>query len=261
LAREILTFGSSHWYAVRLAYTRLAAAAPLDFTLANFQIAAARYQPFHVGDPENPTFNEVFLNDLRTFVEDRRPQLVISIMGGADWVKYGLVNTPVPFDFILPNEPELPLIEGAEIIPYHAMRSMLAENVRRTYMPLRSIRAFTDLPLYHVAPPPPIRDSETVAALLGDNPFSKDFGAAIRQYGIPTRHLRYKSWRTFSDLVRETCSEVGCGFIDVPPESQDEEGFLREEYRAKDPVHANDAYGILVIRQLQALLPQPVESL
>jgi hypothetical protein len=66
-----------------------------------------------------------------------------------------------------------------------------------------------------------------------------------------SRLVRYKLWRLDAQIFAETAAELGVHVANVPRAAVDEDGFLREEF-CDDPVHANPAYGDLVLDQMLA---------
>lgn len=64
--------------------------------------------------------------------------------------------------------------------------------------------------------------------------------------------LRYKLWRAHSAIVRQRCESHGVEFIPVPPDSLVDGDFLDPRYHAY-PCHANEAYGSLLLSQLDML--------
>jgi len=65
--------------------------------------------------------------------------------------------------------------------------------------------------------------------------------------------LRYKLWRLHSQIIGEWCREAGALFVPCPPETFDENGFMREPYYG-DGAHANMAYGERLLEQMRRLV-------
>jgi hypothetical protein len=96
--------------------------------------------------------------------------------------------------------------------------------------------------------PPPLADDGRIAA-LADGYFRE---RGIATLGVAPAPLRYKMWRLHSRIVADTCTELGLRYLPVPPETQDERGFLLPEL-AGDATHGNEAYGEAIIRALEAM--------
>lgn len=169
---------------------------------------------------------------------------VYSLIGGAVHSVIGMLVHPRRFDFVLPDEPGLPLDDDAERIPALAVRRMLA-SAMTDYLSLMShVRQLAPVALVHVEPPPPYEDAQRMHA---DIPWALYPG--MRQEISPAA-LRYKLWRLHSRILQEWCEEVDAAFLPCPEQSLDERGFLREAYYG-DGAHTNAAYGALVIKQMQ----------
>ena len=65
--------------------------------------------------------------------------------------------------------------------------------------------------------------------------------------------LRYKLWRLEAEIEAEVCRASGIELLPVPPAALTGSGFLRPDCYL-DPMHANAAYGRLVLAQLMERL-------
>lgn len=172
---------------------------------------------------------------------------VFSAVGGAVYVMVGLVQHPEPFDFVLPERPDLPFIEGARPLPVAAVEDAMLDQLDHYHRILGFMRAGADGPMRHFEAPPPAADN---AMVLADVPWMF-FPNLTREVSPPW--LRWKLWRLESALTRAFCAQRDIEFVPCPAVAQDEDGFLRSDYY-RDATHANDAYGVLVAEQLAALL-------
>jgi len=77
---------------------------------------------------------------------------VFSFVGGGAHMDYGMIVHPRPYDFVLPSEPDLPLAEGAETVPYDALYASLAANARSVAANF-SVKQMTDQILAHIGLP------------------------------------------------------------------------------------------------------------
>jgi hypothetical protein len=151
----------------------------------------------------------------------------------------GLRRHPEPFDFVLATEPDLPLEPDAALVPLGAMRAVIVAQLTRNMEALERVVELARGPVYQFEAPPPPNQSY----LEGRREFSAWAGPL----------LRYKLWRLHSEIAREHAERCGARFVEHPPEAVDDEGFLRTELCA-DMMHANDQYGALVLRQIEALI-------
>lgn len=172
---------------------------------------------------------------------------VVSFVGGGAPSVLGLAQHPEPFDFVVPEAPDLPLTPGAQIIPHDAMRAVLAELNAPYFLLMRQVRDASGGKTFHLEGPPPVADPERV----GSAKHVSLIPGRVKAFS--PRVLRLKIWRLQAAILRGFCADEGIVFVPRPPEVADAEGCLREEY-LKDPTHANAAYGALVIEQVRALL-------
>ncbi|MFS2004296.1 hypothetical protein ACEN9F_11795 [Duganella sp. CT11-25] len=160
----------------------------------------------------------------------------------------GLVNHPGgPFDFHLPEQPQLPLVADATLYPYGLLKAILQRHMRQDFADLAVFHAqFRQRPLYVIEPPAPSPRDHVLRHPAG-------FAQAIAQHGLAPDRLRYKFWRLHTQLLREYCARSGMRFVPVPPQSVDQDGMLRQQFCRDDPTHGNLLYGKLMIQQLHAL--------
>jgi hypothetical protein len=170
---------------------------------------------------------------------------VFSLVGGAVHYDIGLVLPPDPFDFIDPHAPDGPLLPGATLLPYGAMRRAMATRTAPYLRIMDAVRDVVTGPVYHLQSPP-IFEAEAV---------QEDDPGWVMFYGRGRRmapaHFRQKLWRLHSAIVADHCAATGITFIPCPPESMTGSGFLRPGLNGK-PAHANAAYGALVLAQVAA---------
>jgi hypothetical protein len=171
---------------------------------------------------------------------------VFAFIGGVRHISLGLRRHPRPFDFILPEQPDLPIEPGAELIPSAAIYAVLKLQSERYFEVLERIGTVAAGPVYQFEPPPPPTDEWMV------NKVNAKLRRGRKTGDLPLRFVRYKLWRANSQVVRDRCAEFGVEFVPSPSGAVDEEGFLRGELVA-NATHANPAYGALVLEQLGAL--------
>lgn len=252
--RAILGFGHSHLIAIRSAFKCRAHSGDSEWAIHDVDLGNPRYQPWIDFRNGMTLFNEKLLSDIVDQINCLKPALVFSVLAGADYLAHAIVQNPRPFDVIIPGEEHLPRIESAEIVPYRLICSIYRHNLLLAFRLLQQVSDSTGAQIFHFCPPAPVGDPDHIKKYPGEL-----LRPLIEEFGLAPAILRYKLWRLYVNLVRETCTEYGATFVDVPPESVDAAGFLREEFCALDPVHGNAAYGELVIRQMISLT-NPVEG-
>ncbi len=171
---------------------------------------------------------------------------VFSLVGGAVHQDVGLIQHARPFDLVLPDQPDLPLTPGAEIIPYDAVHAAMLARTRQYLDIMSAVRDAVAGAMFHMESPPTYADEQVP---LDDSGFHLFFGEGA---AFSPAWLRYKLWRMHSAIVAAHCLEAGIVFVPHPAEAVSEAGFLREPFHGT-PAHANAAYGQLVLAQLRRL--------
>jgi hypothetical protein len=171
---------------------------------------------------------------------------VFSMLGGSAHGVLGLLVHPRRFDFVLPAQPTLPLDAAAELLPLAVVRSVL-ESLMVDYLGLMAkIHTFCQGRLFQLEPPPPYANGQRMMESI---PWSMYPGMV---HEISPAYFRYKLWRLHSQIVMDWCAQNDAEFVPCPPESIDQQGFLREPYYG-DGAHAGTAYGALVLEQMKRL--------
>jgi hypothetical protein len=154
----------------------------------------------------------------------------------------GHIQHPRPFDFIHPDAPDLPFIEGAEIIPYRCVADAVHLFAHRCLETIRLFREAVPGRMLHMEPLRPFREDT-----LPDSPLWQYVIGDITEVSPP--YLRLKIWMIYSDVMRQFCERHGIVYVPNPPAAIDDEGFTRQEYLGP-AAHGNVAFGALVRRQI-----------
>ncbi len=172
---------------------------------------------------------------------------VFSAVGGSVHSVMAMVQHLRPFDFVLPSRPDLPMIQGVEVVPFAAIRRAMAVSVEEYLQIMRLVCGQATGPVFHLEPPPPLEDGERV---LADVPwmFFPDL-----THEVAPASLRYKCWRLHSELVGDFCTEHDVELIPAPPEAMDARGYLKPAHYL-DAMHVNASYGALVLAQMKRVL-------
>ncbi|MBV9914484.1 MAG: hypothetical protein JOZ93_18035 [Sinobacteraceae bacterium] len=204
-----------------------------------------------------PRIQDGVLNvELAAAIDNAAPDVTIAAIAGNEHSVLGLTNHPQPFDFVLPQEPELPLARDAEILPSGIVAAWMRQRLAERSFPLmRLIRAQLRGPIWALEPPPPQPDEEHIRSYA--EPVFQDL---ISRRGIAPRTFRYKLWRLQSLLLKEFYAASGIGFIPVPDGCQDENGMLAKDYWGKDATHANASFGRLILGVIAGLIASGADS-
>ena len=178
--------------------------------------------------------------------KDENCDLVVLAISGNEHQMMGLVNHPRPFDFVLPERPDLPLQKDREIVPFELIRDTLESWMKPDLF--RKMSELLTRPMFQLEPPPPVLDEEHIRNHAGI------FREKIDKFGVNHPAIRFKLWRVSSNLIASYCAKFGIEFLPVPAEAVGPEGFLHYMALCPDPTHANGWYGALVVHQLRELL-------
>lgn len=180
-----------------------------------------------------------------------KPTLVICPWGNMHNA-LGMVKSPVPLDFVLPAEPDLPLSAGGQYVPYRAMREMMEEKCKEEFLIATQLSGLDVTARYWIEPPPPIADEKYIRSHPGL------MKAAIETNGVGPAHLRYKLWRLQSIMISRWCEDNGWTFIPVPDAVKDEQGFLcSKAWNYYDATHGNGWYGKVMLEQIHSATENP----
>lgn len=233
----ILAVGTSHLAALEEAIRHNGTAPRIAFV----QLRDPGYRGALVRSPAGaPSLKRRLAED----VTERSRELVVSLVGGNKHNILGLLNHPRPFDFILPDEPDLPFTQGAECVPVGLVAESLTRRAANELDLLRALRRATTATMVHMESPPPNPSVEHIRRHPGV------FKDRIDALGVAPTHLRYKLWRVHSSVVRAVCSEIGITFVPAPREAQDAHAMMLEAAWAEDPTHGSAWYGALVLKQI-----------
>ena len=197
-----------------------------------------------------PRVHPAVLAEVAPLFESDEPVHFVSMLGGNGHNIVGLIRHEIPFDFVLPEAPQLPLETGSQLIPYAVMRTLLERRLQFERSTMVAFRSQYPGPFVHLESPPPPRDDQFVATSLDEFFKSRPAGSIV------SASLRYKLWRLHSTIVERTCHELGITFVRTPPDACDPDGFLHQRAYG-NATHANAWYGGRVLRQIASLVMAP----
>lgn len=196
--------------------------------------------------------NYVTNPELLALVESKVPEglekIYLSMFGGNAHNALTLLEHPIPFDFTLPERPDLPNEPGRELVTSGYINAFLKKMAASALLNMSALRKSVSQPIYHFESPPPVGDNRFIMENLE--------GYFIEQSSSPRIapvYLRYKLWRMHSILVSGFCEHAGIEFLPSPKECFDGGGFMKREH-GRDSTHAGGSYGGLILRDLERRL-------
>jgi hypothetical protein len=191
---------------------------------------------------------------LAEMIERENPVFILLSIGGNEHNALSVARHDEPFDFILGEQPELPLALGAAALPEAVVREAFREKMEPTLTALRAFRAATNRPLVCLEPPPPLPNARILA-------YPKEFfKAAVDRRKISPEPFRYKMWRVQAGLYQEFCARHDVVYAPAPADMIDAAGLLAASAQGEDATHANAAYGRRAIEEMMRLMADRVPA-
>ena len=196
-------------------------------------------------------FNE-YWDAVATFAQDRC--VAVSWGGNRHLAHYLFAPSPL-FDFLIAEQPDLPLDESALIVPEEAIRAFIVSpirNMERRVASLRNVAAQVLVP----GTPPPKDDDAFIRNRFSKEPhfvrMAENLGVSLDEVPFSPALLRLKMWIVMQSLLREMAERTGSIFIPVPSPALTEKGFLHPDCYADDVTHANENFGKIMLKELLA---------
>ena len=165
--------------------------------------------------------------------------VVALFMGGNTHNTLGLVKMRPPFDYVLPQRPDLPIAKDTALVPEQIVQSALASRMQAILAGLDILAARFGTAAVCVESPPPIGDDDYVRHYL-DEHFRKDFGEGR---DIVPATLRYKLWRTSCSIFQARCSACGLAYLPTPPATLVDGMYLHPAGYPANVTHGNAWFG------------------
>ena len=195
----------------------------------------------------------------QSFAAEASDRIVGLIWGGNEHNSAYFFQAACEFDFTSRYVPYL--LGRSQIITQRTVRQRFRNlTLKDLETTLKAVSAAGPRKLGLIGTPPPKKDSEKLRAMLAREPhflaWAEALKTPIETIGITDPFVRLKLWYLLQDMLRELATKFDFDFLATPPEAQDAEGFLKEEFWAPDITHANADYGRLmlakVLRELRA---------
>jgi hypothetical protein len=240
--KAIFCIGASHIMALRDGYS-VRAAARMAGGFAWKEIATPRHMKAH-----RHVITEAIDAEYAAIVSTADVSEIFLCCGGGEHVGISLFNNR-PFEVYMPDDdPQQEISRDCDIIPYDVLLATCAFHVLEPVPFVQRIRSLSSLPMYHILPPPPPAAEECARDRVP--PVFRDL---IDKFGITPAPLRHKVWHICCTAARQTYQDMGISVIEPPAEALDERGFLAPQYAGADLVHANEAYGALVVDRMVSI--------
>jgi hypothetical protein len=244
----IAAVGNSHVMAIWMSvYGRTQL--DLPFRISFLRLHTPEYEPLFIPAGDQQRINPKLCTNLQRLVESERPVAVLCFASGAFGFHLSAFNSPRPFDFAIPEREDLELAPGAEIIPYDLMvQAAMRGNLQWSQIISTAVECGVG-EVFSVCVPPPVASFDPFLPTLT----TESIKSRLDRWGEGPKALRYKMWHVQVHADCKKAVAAGAKFLWPPVAAADEAGFLRREFSA-DIIHANGAYGHLVLEQLAASL-------
>jgi hypothetical protein len=210
----------------------------------------APYDPPFTAASRGQELNDAILDACR----DGEPRFLLLSIGGNEHNVLSMAQPARRYDFILGENPDLPLDQSGEIIPESAVRETLRAWMSDKTAVLRAIRKVSEAPMIQIEPPPPLPREQVLA-------YPKEFFRSIlEQRKLSSDLLRYKMWRVQAKLMRDLCDEADVLYVETLPDMIDEAGMLAKKAWGKDATHANEFYGEAMVAEALRRLSDILEG-
>ena len=243
-----LVFGTSHTGPFVRGHRLARSEGLIGYDVHGMAFHGERYEPLAEATPDRGVqFNPAIADDIGAMIEELNPScLITAVMGSCYWSQ-GLSHDPRPFDFLIPELPEHKLSKESELVPYDLMRLRFHIDLDWQFGIVRSIREFTDLPIFNIEAPPPVASEQLMIEGVDQHAGVK---ASLEEHGLPSVSFRYKFWWGWTDMTRCIGTDLGIHFVAGPPETRDADGFLNARFYL-DGLHGTDEYGKLMAQAVE----------
>ena len=192
----------------------------------------------------------------RSLSRPGRETWIVSALGVNYHNKIALIASTEPFDFVLPGREDLPVDPAARLLPYDVVADAMRASMNMLPAALPLLTQMGAAGVIQLEGPGPVRDSALVAQYLSayrpPRLPGRDHGpdVAPSEMVVSPPALRLKAWLLHQMLVQELCAAHGVGYLGVPAEMMEADGFRRPDTVA-DAIHANQPYARAVLRLVE----------
>ncbi|MEQ9258867.1 MAG: hypothetical protein RIG84_07190, partial [Roseovarius sp.] len=224
-------FGHSHLNAFYAAH----AAGHWEGPLASAEFLHLRkYDTGHIIVPrdDKPAINPALLDLLREHLEGA--EQVISVAFGNVHNRMAIVRPDPPFDFVMTEQPEEPLVEGYRVLPEGLIENWLIKCEKQSILFRETMREVVprEVPFFEILPIPPLPAPHVQA-------FPSAYAEAIERQGVFDDSIRWKIWRICTVEAERRCHALGIIPVPIPSVLLTADGMLRPDMAVDDPAHGN----------------------
>lgn len=233
--RKIFIIGDSHTAAIKKALQ--------DFKSTEFEIDVHWLYSNKNGTEKGNLPLDVAIEKVKNLAED--DFLVISILGTYHNI-FGLLQHQLKFDVMTKNNNDIN--QCTIIIPYRTVEAEFdARCLKNKNISLMAQNTVAKTIL--LMTPPPKEDNIFIESKIKNLQ-----GKLFLGIGINDSKLRLSLYEIEKESVRKFCGKNGMEFVGAPDSCINNRGYLLKEYWADDAQHANKAYGMKLLEQLEFLL-------
>ena len=183
---------------------------------------------------------------------DAACQTLFITLRGEEYFNLGIAGVAHPFDFVLPQRPDLAPLPDRALVPLALVQQQLDAQLARTLLTLTAVRKLCPRLAVVRIPAPPPASSAAVAAWAA----TRDRPEQIHK--VPTS-VRLKLWLLSEQRSVQHAASLGLQCLPVPAEALDPVGTLRADLM-QDGIHGNARYGALVCAQMAAIVTETMEG-
>lgn len=187
---------------------------------------------------------------------------VVLVWSGNQHNALFLLSPTRRFDFVLYEDPALPLDPGADLVPDLAVQERLSLGIGELEQTIELLTQRGVARILVAGTPPPKGDTETIRNGVRSEPafrsHAEKLGVCIDDIPLSSPILMHKLWSVVQRVLRHAAIRGGAEFVPVPAASLDR-GLLREDLSADDATHANAEFGRLMRDELYARIGRPRE--
>ncbi|WP_143074752.1 hypothetical protein [Methylobacterium sp. ap11] len=223
----------------------------IKFSLVQFPWLKSVSPIIRIVNNDQVILNDALMMELEKagIFEKSEETVIVSTMTGNENHIISLLKNEDPFDFILPDEEDLPLEENANIISYDIMYRMILNRVEQWWPFVRGLKKLTERRIMQVSPVPPIGDNDRILEKL-DQYFKEN----SENPEISSKILRYKTWRLLSKILQDLCEKDDVEFVPVPQSMLEDGKFLSRDGWYTDATHGSPEYSKSVLKEISSRL-------
>lgn len=257
---SVIHFGHSHLAAMTpYLYGRQVDGGGEGDAITHFVFNTHKYNIFGIDDSRyafgiKSNDGYVINQEVARFINQTIPSdsnvVIATMFGGNAHNALTLLEVPGGIDVFLPDQPDLPIAEGAEVLPYGLLKEVIKSQCEFYLNDLRGVRSATSGRVFHVMSPPPIEDDAFVAQVVTRDPYFAQLGHTK----ITPALVRYKMWVVHCSIYADLCKELGVEIIMPPAESVVDGMWLSPDCLGSDPTHGNLIYGERLLKEIERIL-------